>query len=98
MIPKTLAENAGMDVIDILAQLRMRHSQPDGKWIGVDVNNNTIVDNYDAFVWEPTKSRINAYIAATEAACLILSIDETVKAPRPDQDTKMKKQGRGIRK
>lgn len=87
-----------MDTVEILAQLRMRHSKPDGKWIGVDVHNDTVRDNFAAFVWEPSLSKLNAYIAATEAACLILSIDETVKAPRPDQETKMKRGGRGMRK
>ena len=48
-------------------------------WYGVDINNETIADNYEAFVWEPALVKTNAIAAATEAACLILSVDETVK-------------------
>lgn len=50
-----------------------------GTWYGVDINNETIADNFEAFVWEPALVKINAIAAATEAACLILSVDETVK-------------------
>ncbi|KAG7250018.1 hypothetical protein CRUP_019006, partial [Coryphaenoides rupestris] len=53
-----------------------------GMWYGVDINNEDIADNYLAFVWEPSIVRINALTAASEAACLILSVDETIKNPR----------------
>jgi T-complex protein 1 subunit eta len=48
--------------------------------IGVDVNTGGVVDTYNAFVWEPSLVKINALQSATEAACLILSVDETVGA------------------
>lgn len=51
-------------------------------WYGVDVNNEDIADNFQACVWEPSIVRINALTAASEAACLILSVDETIKNPR----------------
>lgn len=41
-----------------------------------------IADNMEACVWEPTVIKINALTAACEAACMILSVDETVKSPR----------------
>ena len=53
-----------------------------GMWYGVDVNNEDIADNFVACVWEPAIVRINALTAASEAACLILSVDETIKNPR----------------
>jgi T-complex protein 1 subunit eta len=49
---------------------------------GVDVNSGGVVDTFEAFVWEPSLVKINAIQAATEAACLILSVDETVRNPR----------------
>ena len=55
-----------------------------GKWYGVDIEKEGIVDTFDTFVWEPSLVRLNAITAATEAACLILSVDETVKNPRAE--------------
>ena len=57
-----------------------------GMWYGVDVNNEDITDNFEACVWEPSIVKINAITAATEAACLILSVDETVKNPKSGGD------------
>lgn len=51
------------------------------------------MDCMGAFVWEPSLVTQNALAAATEAACLILSIDETVKQPNP-QDKQRGPQGR----
>jgi T-complex protein 1 subunit eta len=51
-------------------------------WYGVDILNEDITDNYVACVWEPAIVKINALTAASEATCLILSVDETVKNPR----------------
>lgn len=76
-------------------KLRHKHAQggDENKWFGVDVNSAVgIIDTYQSFVWEPTLVRRNALSSATEAACTILSIDETVKNPKSDQDTKMKGQ------
>ena len=55
-------------------------------WYGVDINREDIADNFEACVWEPSVVKINALTAATEAACLILSVDETVKNPKSSQD------------
>lgn len=51
-------------------------------WYGVDVTNEDIADNFSACVWEPAVVRINALTAASEAACLIVSVDETIRNPR----------------
>ena len=68
-----------------------------GTWYGVDINREDIADNFEACVWEPAVVRINALTAATEAACLILSIDETVKHPQTDREdpSALPGQGRG---
>lgn len=44
-----------------------------------------ISDNFLDCVWEPSIVKINALTAASEATCLILSVDETVKNPKADQ-------------
>ena len=51
--------------------------------MGVDCQNLDVVDSFASYVWEPAMVKENALAAATEAACLILSIDETVKPNIP---------------
>ena len=82
VIPRQLCENSGFDSTDILAALRKKHTSEEGKLFGVDVVNGGICDTFELGVWEPSDNKINSFAAATEAACLILSIDETVVAPK----------------
>jgi T-complex protein 1 subunit eta len=87
IIPKTLAENGGLDSVDIMASLRMKHMSPEGKWFGVDLDKGAISDMMEKFVWEPTPLKRNVLTSSVEAACLILSVDETIKNPMSEQDT-----------
>lgn len=57
---------------------------PGNCWYGVDVMQEDIADNFEACVWEPSIIRVNALTAASEAACMILSVDETIKSPKSD--------------
>lgn len=66
-----------------------------GKWYGVDINNEDIADNFDAFVWEPALVKKNALTAASEAACLILSVDETIRNPKSNVEAPAALPGRG---
>ncbi|GLC39460.1 T-complex protein 1 subunit eta [Pleodorina starrii] len=86
VIPRQLCNNAGFDATDVLNQLRQKHALADGsgKNFGVDVNTGGVCDTYKSFVWEPALVKINAIQAATEAACLILSVDETVRNPKSE--------------
>jgi len=84
IIPRQLCDNAGFDATNILNKLRQKHAQGN-LWYGVDILNEDISDNYEKCVWEPAVVKINAITAASEAACLILSVDETVKNPRSGQ-------------
>lgn len=86
LIPRQLADNAGFDSTDILNRLRQKHATAEGKWWGVDIENDSICDTYASAVWEPASSKINSVSSATEAACLILSVDETVKNPSSQQE------------
>jgi len=85
IIPRQLCDNAGFDATNILNKLRQKHAQ-DGTWYGVDIVNEDITDNFNACVWEPAIVKINALTAASEAACLILSVDETIKNPKSAHD------------
>ena len=53
-----------------------------GTWFGVNITTEDIADNFEACVWEPAVVKINSITAASEAACLILSVDETIKNPK----------------
>jgi len=83
VIPRQLAQNAGFDATDLLSMLRKKHVAG-GKYFGVDLVNEGICDTNEAFVWEPSLIKLNSIEAATEAACIILSVDETVKNPKSD--------------
>ncbi|CAF0859749.1 unnamed protein product [Adineta ricciae] len=85
IIPRQLCENAGFDATNILNKLRQKHAE-DNIWFGVDVTHEDVSDNYTSAVWEPAIVKINAITAASEAACLILSIDETVKVPKSSSE------------
>jgi len=84
VIPRQLCDNAGFDATNILNKLRQKHAQG-CTWYGVDIMTEDVADNFAACVWEPSIVKINAITAAAEAACLILSVDETVKNPRSGQ-------------
>ncbi|KAF4363745.1 hypothetical protein F8388_000410 [Cannabis sativa] len=86
VIPRQLCDNAGFDATDVLNKLRQKHALPSGEGApyGVDINTGGITDSFANFVWEPAVVKINAINAATEAACLVLSVDETVKNPKSE--------------
>ena len=105
IIPRQLCDNAGFDATDILNKLRQKHAQGkhllmiDGcQWYGVDMESEDIANNFEKFVWEPALVKINAISSATEAACLILSVDETVKNKQDEvNDQSQLARGRGGR-
>uniref|UniRef100_A0A914HEW9 T-complex protein 1 subunit eta n=1 Tax=Globodera rostochiensis TaxID=31243 RepID=A0A914HEW9_GLORO len=81
MIPQQLCQNAGVDSISTLGELRAAHQRGE-KWAGVDIQRECVADNMDGCVWEPALVKENAIVSATEAACLVLSIDQTIKNPK----------------
>lgn len=94
IIPRQICDNAGLDSTNILNALRKAHASrgsnasqkpPAQVWTGIDVDGETVRDNMAAFVWEPALVKINAISSAAEAACLILSVDETVRNPQSEQ-------------
>ncbi|KAL8451016.1 hypothetical protein Emed_002226 [Eimeria media] len=84
-IPRALTRNGGFDATDVLNKLRQKHAaSSEVCWVGVDCINGGVTDAMAAYVWEPSLVKQHAIAAATEAACLILSIDETITQPNPD--------------
>merc|ERR1719446_1113422 len=94
VIPRQVSANAGMDPTDVLNKLRMKHAQG-GKWYGVDVVEGGVCDTFESFVWEATVMKRNALESACEAACLILSVDETVRNPSSEKPDARNYQNRG---
>jgi thermosome len=81
-IPRTLAENAGLDPIDILVSLRSAHEKPDGVWSGVDVFSGKVTNMMKADVIEPLRVKEQAIKSAVEAASMILRIDDVIAAAK----------------
>jgi len=84
-IPTTLAENAGLDPIDIISELRARHEKGE-TWTGVGVHEGKVKDMKEIEVFEPLAVKKQIIKSATEAASMILKIDDViaaVKAPAP---------------
>jgi chaperonin GroEL (HSP60 family) len=80
-IPLSLAENAGMDPIDTLMQVRAKH-QAKAKWVGVDVMNGRVADLAKLEVYEPLAVKVQALKSAGEAASMILKIDDVIAASK----------------
>jgi archaeal chaperonin len=81
-IPLVLAENAGMDPIDIQVQLRAKIGNSDKPKYGVDVINKKIADMTTRNVYEPLAVKENIVNGATEVASMILRIDDVIAASK----------------
>ena len=77
IIPKTLIENAGLDPIDIMTELRSAHSKGQ-RWAGVDVFTGKVTDSWKKGVIEPLKIKTQAISSASEVATMILRIDDVI--------------------
>jgi thermosome len=84
-IPIVLAENAGMDPIDTQVQLRSKSSTGKARY-GVDVINGKIADLAAKDIYEPLAVKEQVINAATEAACMILRIDDVIAASKSKSD------------
>lgn len=80
VIPRTLAESAGMDAIDTLVELRSAHAKAAGRNSGVDVFKAKITDMKKLDIIEPMKVKTQALSSASEAAEMILRIDDIISS------------------
>jgi chaperonin GroEL (HSP60 family) len=83
-IPRNLSENAGLDSIDILVELRAKHEKADGKSIGIDVYRGKVADLSKLGVFEPLRMKTQAVKSASEAAIMILRIDDVITAGKKE--------------
>jgi thermosome len=81
IIPLTLAQNAGMDPIDAMTDLRARQSKG-SKWTGIDVRNAKIADISKLEILEPLSVKEQIIKSATEAASMILRIDDVIASSK----------------
>ncbi|MHC1637439.1 MAG: thermosome subunit beta [Candidatus Nezhaarchaeales archaeon] len=84
VIPRTLAENGGHDPIDIIMALRAEHEKEGNYHIGVDVYTGKPTDMVKMGVIEPLNVKLTAIKSATEAATMILRIDDVIAAARSE--------------
>ena len=79
-IPMTLAENAGLDPIDIMVSLRAEHESSNSPYYGVDVFTGKIRNMLNLNIVEPLRVKQQVIKSATEAASMILKIDDLIAA------------------
>jgi thermosome len=82
IIPTTLAENAGLDIIDIIVSLRAAHEKKNGLWQGVNVYSGKVGNMLKEDVVEPLAVKQQAIKSAVEAASMILRIDDIIAAAK----------------
>jgi len=87
VVPKTLAESAGMDTVDTLVQLRSKHNTKDGANYGVEIFKNTIADMSKLGILEPKKVKQQEIYSASEAAQIILRIDDMISSKAKSSST-----------
>ena len=80
VIPRTLAQNCGADVVRSLTELRAKHANSDGSGMMWGINGNTakIADMAEADVWDPISVKVQTFKTAIESAAMLLRIDDIV--------------------
>ena len=78
VIPRTLAQNCGGDVVRMLTELRAKHSQAGGLMMGIDGNAAKIANMEEKNIWDPCAVKLQSYKTAIESACMLLRIDDIV--------------------
>jgi archaeal chaperonin len=81
IIPLTLAENAGMDPIDTMTELRSKQSKG-SKWTGINVRSTVVADMFKQNILEPLAVKEQIIKSATEAATMILRIDDVIASSK----------------
>jgi len=78
VIPKTLAENGGLEAIDVLVELRSAHEKEDGKNKGLNVFTGKVQNSIENGIIEPATVKEQAIKSAAESASMILRIDDVI--------------------
>ena len=81
-VPWTLAENAGLDPIDVIIRMKNAHAKKNGEYFGVDLDTGEAMNALSKNVIEPLRVKTQAVNSATEVANMILRIDDVIAARR----------------
>jgi len=83
IIPRTLADNAGLDVLDTMVAIRAAHDKKGGSAMGVNLFDEGVIDMLKQGVVEPTVVKKQAIESAVEVSSMVLRIDDVVAATAP---------------
>jgi len=78
VIPKTLAQNCGIDVIRTITELRAKHSSKEGFYTGIQGITGKVMSMKEANIWEPVAVKLQVYKTAIESSAMLLRIDDVV--------------------
>jgi T-complex protein 1 subunit gamma len=86
VIPRTLAQNCGCDVVRTLTELRAKHANTgDGLYFGIDGNSGKIGNMQELDVWDPISVKLQTFKTSIEAACMLLRIDDIVSGIKKER-------------
>lgn len=85
IIPRTLAQNCGANIIRTLTALRAKHATGGNSW-GIDGETGLLVDMNVRNIWEPLSVKMQTYKTAIETAILLLRIDDIVSGSKKKSD------------
>ena len=95
VIPRALAENAGLEAIDVLVDLRSAHEKQDGQFKGLNVFTGKIENTKEKGIVEPAVVKEQAIKSAAESAAMILRIDDVIASTKPKEGPGGKPPGGG---
>ncbi|PKI44079.1 hypothetical protein CRG98_035541 [Punica granatum] len=107
-IPRTLAQNCGVNVIRTMTALQGKHANGENAWVGIDGNTGAIADMKERKIWDAYNVKAQTFKTAIEAACMLLRIDDIVsgikkkqppgagQAPKPQVETEADADGEQI--
>ncbi|KAL4598459.1 hypothetical protein ACB092_11G061300 [Castanea dentata] len=84
-IPRTLAQNCGVNVIRTMTALQGKHASGENAWIGIDGNTGVISDMKEQKIWDAYNVKEQTFKTAIEAACMLLRIDDIVSGIKKKQ-------------
>ncbi|MFW6117219.1 MAG: thermosome subunit beta [Thermoproteota archaeon] len=84
IVPRTLAENAGLESIDVIVELRSAHDKEDGRPMGINVFKGKVENMLENGVIEPLVVKEQAVKSAAESTSMILRIDDVIAAKQPE--------------
>lgn len=88
VIPRTLAQNCGADVVRVLTELRAKHAVAgQGVYFGIDGNLGKIADMKEQDIWDPISVKLQTMKTSIESACMLLRIDDIVSGIKKDRQT-----------